>query len=520
MFIAFALLAASCGDGGEPDAAPDDPDPSEEPTTPQDEDTEADPAENEDEPAEEDPSEGEEPDEDPVDVPTESRFTGVDTFCTPAADGADNAPEDVGPGMTSEEVVITNVRLQTEDLVAIGFAFDNGDPTDQAETFVRVINEQCGGIHGRTLTLYTVDLPVPGLGGDADLEAQERCTTIAEDQGAVAAFSFTGVGVPIGSCLTAQNDVIFVTTYDASDSDFEQAQGRFFSFNHKPTDILTFAVRELADQLEGKTIGVVHGDESPDPQVIQQGLLAALDAEGIDVARVDVLDCGDGPVCAGGIIESVQGMRADGVDVIFPLLNTLTLPGYLGEMVLQEFSPGDVQFYNTSYLAMDSELVAGKAVEFGGEDVGLLYNGAILVSASRAGEHRLDDFEPDPFVAMCNRVYAENSDVVSEPYDFLDDVENLIASSVASHCAGVRVLARAIEAAGPNPSRTELAEALASLGDIDSGEGIPSSFTPGKPSAPDVIVRNTFHFPCPVPVTNSVGHCILPDTDFLPIPGG
>ncbi len=415
LIVALALLAAACGtDNGEgTQPSPEDPSTPDEPTTPEEPSGETDPPPDEGDPPEENGSGNGE-------MPFESRFTGTDAFCTAPADGIEYSPEDVGPGMTAEEVVITNVRLMTEDLEPIGFAFDNGDPTDQAETFVRVINEQCGGINGRMLTLYTVDLPVPGFGGDPDLEAQERCTTIAEDQGAVAAFSFTGVGVPLGNCLTAQNDVIFITTYDASDSDFEQGEGRFFSFNHMPTDILTFAVSEFADRLIGKTNGVLHGDTSPDPQIIQEGLLAALEAEGLEVARVDVLDCGDEPICSGGVIESVQGMRADGVDVIFPLVNTLTLPGYLQEMIVQEFEPGDVQFYNTSYLAMDSELVTGKMVEFGGEEAGALYNGAGIVSASRAGEHRLDGYEPDPFVAMCNAVYLENSTVISQPYDFLE----------------------------------------------------------------------------------------------------
>lgn len=450
---------------------------------------------------------------------TGSRFTGVDTFCTPPPEGTEFDPQDVGPGMTSEEVVLTNVRLKTEDLEPLGFAFDVGDPTDQAEVFVRVINEQCGGIHGRQIRLFTVDQPVPGFGGDPDLQARESCTTIAEDQGAVAAFSFTGVGVPLAGCLTGPNDVIFVTVYDASNSDFEQANGRLFSFNHKPTDILSFAVRELADDLAGKTIGIVHGDASPDPQVVQEGLVQTLEELGLNLVRVDVLDC-EGPTCAGGVIESVQGMQADGVDVIFPMVNTLTLPGYLREMVTQGFTPGQVQFFMTSFLALDSELVTGKAIEFGGEEAGNLLNGARVVSASRAGEHRLEGFEVDPFVAMCNEVYFANSTVETEPYDFLNDDGNRKASSVASHCAGVRVLARALEAAGPNPSRADIAEALASLGQIDSGEGIPSSFTPGKPTAPNVIVRETFHFPCPETVTNSVGHCILPDTDFLPLPQG
>ncbi|MEQ1703513.1 MAG: ABC transporter substrate-binding protein, partial [Ilumatobacteraceae bacterium] len=356
--------------------------------------------------------------------------------------------------------------------------------------------------------------------GDAALDARTDCTTIAEDTQAVAAFSFTGIGQPLASCLAVEHDVIFLTTYDLSKSEFDEADGRLFSVNHGPADILTYAVRHLAAQLQGKRIGVVYDDTSPDPEVVQTGLLDALTAAGIEPVRVDVLPCAGEYQCSAGIIPSVQGMLADGVDVIFPLLNTLTLPNYMAELATQGVQPGQIQFYNTSFLAQDSEFVSGKMVEFAGDTAGKIYDGAIIISASRAGEHRLPDFTVDPFVQMCNDTYVANSTKVTTPYDFLDDDGNRQASSVASHCSGLRLLARAIEAAGVNPTRAHIAKALASLGAIDSGEGSPSSFVPGKPTAPDVIVQESFHYPCPMPTTNSVGNCILPDTDYLPIPQG
>ena len=450
-------------------------------------------------------------------LPT-SRFIGNDAFCTPSTDAAAETPTVTDAGITADSISITNVRLRLEDLTQIGFGFDNGDTADQAETFVNIINDVCGGINGRKLVLTTVESSP--LAEDPGLEAQQNCTTIAEDESAVAAFSFTGVGDPLASCLTAAHDVIFLTTYDLADSSFEAADGRLFSVNHSPTNILTYAVRELADELAGKKVGVVYGDADPDPQVVDEGLLQEMEAAGIDVVRADVIGCGGGPQCADGIIPSVQGMVADGVEVIFPLLNTLSLPGYLSEMVIQGVQPGQIQFVNTSFLAQDSELVTGKMVEFGGAEAGALYNGAILISGSRAGEHRLPDFEPDPFAVMCNNAYVENSTKVTTPYDFLNDDDNRRASSVASNCSGIRLLARAIEAAGPNPTRADIAAALGDLGEVDSGEGIPSSFTPGKFTAPDAIVRETFHFPCPMPTTNTVGNCILPDSDYLPIPKG
>lgn len=447
----------------------------------------------------------------------DSRFTGTDDFCRPADAEPAEKPKETGPGITADKVVIANIRLKIEDLAKVGFAFDNGDQADQAKVFVDYVNDKCGGINGRKLELATIEQPVPGFGGDPEVEAQQTCTKVADELHAVAAFSFSGVGNPVASCLTGPQDVAFVTTYDLGKRDFEQGQGRLFSVNHSPENILRYAALEMADELEGKKVGIVYGDQDPNGQVVREGLVSTLEREGVDVARVDALGCADGQ-CSQGLIPSVQGMRADKVDVVFPLLDTINLPTYLREMVTQGFEPGDVQFVNTSFQAQDSELVTGKMIEFGGEDAGKLYDGATIWSGSRAGEHRLAGFEPDPFVTMCNRIYAENSTKVSKPYDQYDDEGNRRASSTASHCSGVRLLARAIEAAGVNPTREDIVEVLDNFGEFDHGEGTPASFRSGKPTGPDAVVREQFHFPCPEKVSNAVGHCIEPVSDFLPLP--
>jgi hypothetical protein len=312
-----------------------------------------------------------------------------------------------------------------------------------------------------------------------------------------------------------------MTTYDLSATDFEESEGRLFSVSHSPTDILRYAALELGPDLEGARIGIVHGDTDPDPQVAQEGLVQTLEDQGLEVVRVDTLGCPDGPPCTEGLIESAQGMLADEVDVMFPLLDTVTMPSYLAELVTQGAAPGDIQFYNTSFLAQDSELVTGKIIEFGGEDAGALYDGAVFISGAQSGQQREDTFEPDPFTQMCNEVYAENSADAQGVFDpQAGDDEARFYSSVAGHCAFVRMLARAIEAAGPNPTRADIAAALGNLGDVDLGEGAPGSFTPGKPTAPDAITRLVFHYPCQIETDTAMGHCVQSEGDFLPLPEG
>jgi len=447
-----------------------------------------------------------------------SRFTGLDTFCKAAASPPTKAPKAIDDGITDKEISVTNVRLDTEIIKKIGFAYDYGDAVDQVNTFVGLINDECGGIDGRKIVVHDILQPVPGLSGDPQLQAQESCTKIVKDFNSIAAFSNTGIGDPLAQCVTGPNPVMYIGTYDFSEQDFKQSHGRLFSFNHSPTDILTYAARALAPKLKGKRVAVVTDDTAPDPEIVQEGLIKALKKAGVD-ATLDVLPCGDDPACASGIIPAVQRLKADGAKVVFPLLSALALPAYLNEMVTQGFKPGDVQFYNTSFQAQDSELVASHIADNGSKEAAALYDGATIISGGLEGDWRLPGYQPDKFNQMCNDAYIANSKVVTEPYDPTIDDSNRIYSVVAGHCAMVRLLARGIEAAGPNPTRAAIAKAIGRIGALETGAGTPATLKPGKPTAPDAIARLKFRFPCPKPVTNDANVCMVPTPpDFLPIP--
>ena len=443
-----------------------------------------------------------------------SRFTGTDAYCTP--DTKSYSPKDVEDGITTDEVSITNVRLDVSLLKDIGFAFDYGNSVDQVNTFANFINDECGGIFGRNLVVNDILQPVPGLSGDPQLQAQESCTKIADDYHSIAAFSYTGIGNPLGQCLTQQNDVIFMAFSDFSDQDFKLSKGRLFSYSMAETTILTHAANLWAKQLKGKKIAVITDDVSPNPEVVQEGLMKPLKKIGAK-ATLDIITCGDDPSCAAGIIPGVQRLKENGAKIVFPLLSPLALPAFLNEMVTQGYEHGDVKFYNTSFQAQDSELVVSHIVDSGSEDAAALYDGANIVADALGGEWRLDGYTPDPFNQMCNDLYTANSKVITEPYDPLQDDDARIFSSVSAACGMVRLLAQALEAAGPNPTRAAVAKAIAKIGHIDTGSGNPASFTKGKSEAPDAIAEENFRYPCPFDTTNETGHCIVPKSDYIPV---
>ncbi|HEX5097813.1 MAG TPA: ABC transporter substrate-binding protein [Acidimicrobiia bacterium] len=459
-----------------------------------------------------------------VEIDRSGRFAAEDTFCTPATEETETeAPEQIDDGITEDEISITHIRVKLEELANLGFAVDIGDTNDYVKTFVDIVNDRCGGIHGRKIKLNTVEVPaLPGEGQDTSSVAQAACIEAAEDQHAAFAFSTSGfgdVGVP---CLTQSHEVVFITSYTVSLDDIDKAESRLYSVGLAGEESLTYAARDLAAQglLDGKKIGVVRPDGTPDAQIVERGLVDVLEDElGLDVVRVDTIGCGGTNSCTEGVADSVQGMIADGVDVLFPALNVISLPGYLAEMTNQGVQPGDITFYQTGYLAQSGDLVSGKVVEFGGEAAGNLYNGTTVIASGPTGEFRLDGYEPAPFTQMCNKEYAENGANSEGEYDATNEATATKLGALVGVCSDIRMIARAIETAGANPSRASLAEAMENLGAVDQGgRDRYGSFAPGKYTAPNTLFTNIFHYPCPYETTAKSGACIVVDGDARPLP--
>ena len=115
---------------------------------------------------------------------------------------------------------------------------------------------------------------------------------------------------------------------------------------------------------------------------------------------------------------------------------------------------------------------------------GEVYNGTVMVAPGATGAFRLPDFEPNEFAEMCNREYQEAG---GDTYTATDPETNSAYGATTGMCTFIRVIARAVEAAGPNPTREDLAAAVEGLGAIDTGLAIPGSFGPGKYTAPNAL---------------------------------
>ena len=485
LFLLFALVAAACGgdgDDGDGDAAP----------------------------GEEQPA-GEEEEAVSTEVDRSGRFSKLETFCEPAADGDEgDAPEDVGPGITAEEIVVTHARVKLEDLAKIGFSVEVGDQSEQFQTFIDLVNERCGGIHGRTLRMEEIETEAIAP-ADVDAVNRANCIRIAEDQEAVFTFSASGFGSTILSqCLSVQHEVHLLSTSTPTLEDFEAADGRLISVQLAPAISMRELVRYVHGEglLEGKTIGVVHSDAAGDGQNVEAGLLRTFEELGVEVKRRDVIGCGGGSICREGVAQAVQGMLADGIDVLFPTLNVISLPTLMAELVTQGVEKGEMTFYNSNYQNQAGDLVSGKIVEFGGAPAGTLYDETVITDATPTGAFRLEGFEVPPFDAMCNREYGENSPS-GTAYERNDADESKFGGTVTA-CSMIRIIARALVAAGPNPTRDDITEAIRNLGGVDLQAMVPAHITRGKYYAPSAVFPLVYRYPCQFPTSTKAGSCVTP----------
>ena len=452
-------------------------------------------------------------------------FQSLDSFCL-AQDPPDVALEATDRGITEDSISFVHLRTTLEDLESLGFATDVGDPTKMFETFVWYVNNVCGGVHGRQIDLSLIEVPVTG--SDVDALRNAACIEATEDRDAVIVLNSTGFSGTANLCFAEQDPkVAFVSSQNMPLEYLERGEGRLIALSLALEESLQFLAQAVIAEglLEGKTVGVLGTDLPGEGGEAVSNFVSLLRDADVNVAVYDTIGCAGGLMCTDGTIESVSKLIEENVDVLFPTLNTLSLPNYIGEMVRQGFEPGDITFYNSNASSQARDIVASKIVQFGGEDAGRLYDGTVIIDEADTGARLEDDYAPIKFNQMCYDTYLENhenvpgdEDLNDPPHDAYDPDGNTPFGMVAQVCAFMRVALRAVYDAGPNPTREEIYEALVNLGPIDSNGMFPHTIRPGKTQSADVIHKMIFSYPCAAgeEFATDQGTCIMnaPDDEW------
>lgn len=452
-------------------------------------------------------------------------FQSLDAFCL-SQDTPDVPLEATDRGITESSISFVHIRTTLEDLAEMGFATDVGDPTKMFETFAWYVNNVCGGVHGRQIDMSLIK--VPPTGTDQDALRNAACIEATEDRDAVIVLNSTGFSGTANLCFAEQDPkAAFVSSQNMPLEYLERGEGRLIALALALEESLQFLAQAVIAEglLEGKTVGVLGTDSPGEGGEAVENFVALLRDAGVNVAVYDTIGCAGGLMCTDGTTESVSNLIEENVDVLFPTLNTLSLPNYIAEMVRQGFEPGDITFYNSNAASQARDIVASKIVQFGGEDAGRLYDGTVIIDEADTGARLEDDYAPARFNQMCYDTYLEHhenvpgdEDLNDPPHDAYDPDGNTPFGMVAQVCAFMRVALRAVYDAGPNPTREEIYEALLNLGPIDSNGMFPHTIRPGKTQSADVIHKMIFSYPCAAgeAFATDQGTCIMnaPDDEW------
>ncbi len=442
-------------------------------------------------------------------------FGSLEAFCLPH-DTPTELLRDTDEGISAELINFVHLRTKIEEISALGFAEDVGDVQDVFEVFTAFVNDECGGVWGRRINLEEVEIPTLAPGGqDIETLRNAACIEATESRNGVILLNTTSFQGTAVLCVVEEHDAALIGSLPFPEEYLERGEGRLITLAASENAYLRELARYLIDAgaLAGQKVGIVAPNTPGQEEAVRSSLMEVLEEAGIDVVVFDVIDCAGGNICFTGIGESVQRLITERVDVLFPTLNAISLPGYISEMRTQGFRPGDIRIYNSDFNNQGNDLVASKVAEFGGPRSGELYNGTIMAVTGDVGNFRNEDYEPSAFDEMCMRTYAERSQAKVH-YDPRDPVDTHKYAMVVLVCSVLRTALRALYDAGANPSRQDIFEALENLGAVDVPSMLPASLSPGKWSAADAFQTVTFNHPCPFEIagTGKVDTCLTPNS--------
>ena len=168
---------------------------------------------------------------------------------------------------------VHHIRQELENLIDIGLGVDVGDPTHMFDTLIGVINEQCGGIRGRTIELSHTSYDP--LSPDIDQVRIGACVSATEDHHAAFVMSSMGLQGSATLCVAEDHNTAMITTLGVEEAFLARGGGNLVTLDFSLDDSLRHMVQRLdaAGALEGAVIGVVGGDTPGDPESVESGLI-------------------------------------------------------------------------------------------------------------------------------------------------------------------------------------------------------------------------------------------------------
>ena len=418
-------------------------------------------------------------------------------------------PQATGRGITENSVTISSISTSNDGLQALSFENFSGDTSEIFSSFVKILNEDCGGFHGRKIDLQEVTtFPLKAFDIDISTLGNIACLNATKDIPSVIVIDISEFSGPLENCVVKEQKTALITTKVVPNQNVDNSNNRLLvdSFSTEQALSLMLAFTEDKGLLTNQSIAIVADDSLGNYESVITGLMEPLRELNYD-PEFHFLNCEGGIICDAGMGSIIDAFTENPPDVLFPTLNPVSLPELLAQM-LQNDIPKP-QIIQSAFNQQDDEQTTNHIFNYGGSEVASYYNGTIIFSYPYVENNRISENQFSPFEKMCIAEYSRVSDLDQH----LIDPRRI--ETVLKICSISRYVARALYDSGVNPSRRKIHESLSDLGDVDSPGISFGSFTLTKATRPESIQQMEYKFPCVLKEEsesqNSSG-CIIPVT--------
>jgi stage V sporulation protein SpoVS len=349
-------------------------------------------------------------------------------------------------GVTADSIKVGVLLLDTEAVKqAAGVELLWGDTQAHHQMVIDAINE-AGGVNGRMLEpVYVFADPLSEAGAEA------ACLQLTEDEEVFAVVGFTRPA-SAALCYTEVHDTPFVGYLpDLDPATLERSVVPLLTSGPSQPRSIAGLVGLVADagRLEGKTIGALGGNQGTNDLVRQE-----LEDRGYEVAidTITAAPSDDEAADATELDVIVERWRADGVDFVFDTVGLDRPLAAVNRAGLDniEFATSDNSFRaSTRFQSGATEAEAARTV----------------IVVEQSPESLLEQGH-EPTVECVDRWNAAHPEEQAVLYPEEGDLDNLVRINRA--CQQIGVLARILEAAGPDLTVESF---TAALDDVGSFEG-------------------------------------------------
>ena len=416
-------------------------------------------------------------------------------------------PQSTGRGITENSVSIVNVKTSIGELQALSFENFSGDTSEIFSVFIKILNEECGGFHGRKIDLKEITtFPLEAFDIDISTLGTIACLNATKDIPSVIVVDISQFSGPLENCIVNEQKTALVTTKVLPSQIAISSNNRLLidSFSAEQAFSLMLMSAEEKGLLTNQSIAIVADDSLGNYESVITGLVEPLRELNYD-PEFHFLNCEGAIFCNIEIERTINAFKDNPPDVLFPTLNPISLPELLTQMISNDVPKP--QIIQSAFNQQDDEQSTNHIFNYGGSKVADYYNGTIIFSHPYVENQRIFESQLSPFEEMCIKEYSRVSDLDQH------SIDPRRTETILKICSITRYIARALYDAGVNPSRRRIHESLSTLGPVDSPGLSFGSFTLNKPTRPSSIQHMEYQFPCGISKeaeSQNYSGCIIP----------